>query len=88
MMKHACIFKAANFIFRIRVEHGDDKGNNKLCFRQSTVMISASANFTCSPFLFGDWISIQKVSSNNGDDDRLWLREVRVFGVFREYYYM
>ena len=46
-------------------------------------MVSESQIFTCSPDIFGDWISINKSSSYRQGYERLVLHEVRVFSEYR-----
>ena len=76
---HVCDFTGLGLNFEIRVgEDGVRIGNNKMCAKQVELMMDYSANFICSPALFGDFISINK-SSTNGDDHHLGLVEVRVF---------
>ena len=74
-------FTGYSYNFEIRVGEDEDFGNNPICFKQITQLDSRSNNFTCSPVLFGDWISINK-SSNDPADENLVLREVRVFSEY------
>ena len=72
-------FTGYGFSFEIRVgEDGERIGHNKICAKQVELMMDDSANFTCSPALLGDFISINK-SLTNVDDYHLALVEVRVF---------
>ena len=72
-------FTDCGFNFEIRVGEDEERiGNNKICAKQVELMIDDSANFTCSPALLGDYISINK-SSTNVYEYRLLLVEVRVF---------
>ena len=82
-IRYICNFADYNLNFEIRVgEDGGEIGNNKICFKQHGLLGSASANFTCSPVPFGDWVSINKSDTSHGDK-RLILYEVQVFS---EYY--
>ena len=67
-----------SFNFEIRVGEDEEIGNNPICFKQIPRMSIRLTNFTCSPNLFGDWVSINK-SSNDPGNKNLLLREVRVF---------
>ena len=71
------------FNFEIRVgEDGENIGNNNIFAHQYEEMSNAWKKFTCSPVIFGDWVSINKSSSYHGDERRLALNEVRVFSEY------
>ena len=73
-----CNFTDYMVNFEIRVgEDGTEIGNNKICSKQ--IEKTSSANFTCSPVLLGDWVSINKSSTHSENLERLVLNEVRVF---------
>ena len=77
-------FAANGYNFAIRVgEDGDEIGNNKICTKLLDYIESPTANFTCSPALFGDWISINKSNTDN-TTQLLLLYEVYIL-VFSKY---
>ena len=73
------IFLGVNFKIRVG-EDGDNIENNPTCF-EGTLDTSYPINVTCSPSLYGDWISLSK-SPPSGIDERLMLYEVRVFSEY------
>ena len=66
--------------FEIRVGNdGQEIGNNTICYKQLNPMEpGVTRNFTCSPKIFGSWISINK-SHTVPDLAMLQLREIRVY---------
>ena len=73
-------FTDHNFNMEIRVgEDGQYLGNNKICLELIDFRDSVVANITCLQALFGDWISINKSSSNTRAEN-LYFQEVHVFG--------
>ena len=70
---------AYNFNLEIRVGRaGEELGKNKICAVHHDFRGSNVANITCLQPLFGDWISINK-SSSNIDYYQLVLVEISVF---------
>ena len=74
---------AFNHDLAIRIgKDGDDLGNNKVCLEQIDFTASHVASVTCLQELFGDWISINRTSSNT---EYIFLCEVRIFGFDSKY---
>ena len=79
-MQFFCNFTAYSYNFEVRVGEDEDIGNNPICFKQVPQMNTMRNNFTCSPILFGDWVSINKSSVD--PKNNLQMREVRVFSEY------
>ena len=78
---YTCTITDYMFNFEIRVgEDGAEISNNKLCFKH--IGNISSANFTCSPDLYGNWVSINKSSTYHGTLERMVLYELRVFSEY------
>ena len=79
----AAIYTDYGFNYDVRVgENGEDIGNNDICARVYEGIVSYTVNCTCSPALYGDWVSINKSSNYVNDCERLIFFEVRVFSKY------
>ena len=82
-LKYGRICTGYGFNYDVRVgENGEDIGNNEICARVYEEIVASSVNFTCPPALFGDWVSINKSSSNIDQYERLIIFEVQVFSKY------
>ena len=80
---HICtlpISRISSSKFWVRVGNdGQEIGNNAICYKQlESVESGIAKNFTCSPPIFGNWISVNK-STNDAAASPLHFHEIRVF---------
>ena len=67
--------------FEVRVGESEVFGNNEICHKQLDKLDITQVNITCSPELYGNWVSINQTDRGNANyDEDLVLAEVRVFG--------
>ena len=65
--------------FEIRVGGSEELGDNDICHKQFEVVDSVLTNITCSPELYGDWVSINKTEILPAKA-ALALIEIQIFG--------